>query len=220
MDIETNKIKSPFTVPEGYFSELEDRILSEVSVRTLTEELPFIAPEGYFESFEERILGTLKTEEFPKEQPFKASEDYFSEMENQILGKISLEKINKKEAFQIPSDDYFAKMEADILQKTVGKKQSPFLEVFRNKKIFRYAASAIIVGGLGFGFYKYQEKPADQFAQISSEEMVAYLADQPLTDADLELIVTEGGDLNIAATPVPEAVSEKEILKYLEENDI
>lgn len=220
MDIETNKIKSPFTVPEGYFSELEERILSEVSVRTLTEEPPFQAPEGYFESFEERILGAIKTEEFPKEQPFKASEDYFSELENQILGKISLEKISKKEAFQLPSDDYFEKMEAKILEKTVGKKQSPFLEVFRNKKIFRYAASAIIISGLGFGFYKYQEKPADQFAQISSEEMVAYLADQPLTDTDLEMIVTETGDLNIEPTTTLETVSENEIMKYLEENDI
>ncbi|MBK9511458.1 MAG: hypothetical protein IPO04_19410 [Cytophagaceae bacterium] len=96
MDIETNKIKSPFTVPEGYFSELEDRILSEVRVRTLTEDQPFQAPEGYFESFEERILGAIKTEEFPKEQPFKASEDYFSELENQILGRIALENISKR----------------------------------------------------------------------------------------------------------------------------
>ncbi|MBK9932594.1 MAG: hypothetical protein IPP05_00255 [Cytophagaceae bacterium] len=134
MDIETNKIKSPFTVPEGYFSELEDRILSEVRVRTLTEDQPFQAPEGYFESFEERILGAIKTEEFPKEQPFKASEDYFSELENQILGRIALENISKKEAFQLPSDDYFEKMEAKNLEKLLAKNKVHFWKFSVTKK--------------------------------------------------------------------------------------
>ena len=109
---------------------------------------------------------------------------------------------------------YFDKLEENILSKTVESKKTNFT-VVRNKWVyFRNAAAILLIGAFSVLVYN-QQKPKDEFAEISSEEMIAYLAEENLTDADLSTLVTE-------TTPIHENVelTEQEIEKYLKENDI
>lgn len=77
------KKESPFKVPEGYFGNLENRILDAVSETPALDsaeqnEVPFKVPDQYFERFDSRLNEKLEQEKEPaKVIPLFRKESYY-----------------------------------------------------------------------------------------------------------------------------------------------
>ena len=57
---------NPFSVPEGYFSSLENRVMDALDKKPVLNES---APSGYFDNLSDRVLERIQTEEKPKVIP-------------------------------------------------------------------------------------------------------------------------------------------------------
>jgi hypothetical protein len=215
-------IKAPFTVPEGYFSALEDRVLSEASLpafkagvpvpkdyfssleknvlaQVSMDKLNFTTPPEYFSDLEKQVMAQVKIADL--QQP-SVPDSYFSDLENRILGQVSMEALKE---LPVPAE-YFTTLEAEILQKTAAPKR---FNLFRN--IYRNAAAVVILGITAYGFWN---RPVDQLSDISSAEMIAYLSEQPLMAEDLSFVLEKNENL------LTSEVSQDEISDYLMENGI
>lgn len=220
--MENLSIKAPFTVPEGYFSALEERVLSEASLPDFRAEMPvptdyfsvleskimaqvsmdklsFEIPEQYFSEMEEQILAQVK---LPEAQTLSVPASYFTDLESRILGQVSMDSYKEP---AVP-EGYFSALETDILQRTVAPKR---FNLFRN--VYRNAAAVVLIA---IGAYAYWNKPVDQLSDISSAEMIAYLSEQPLMAEDLTFVLEENENL------LTSEVSQDEIADYLMDNGI
>ncbi|WP_367915177.1 hypothetical protein [Leadbetterella sp. DM7] len=233
MDLENSKIKAPFTVPEAYFQELEDRLLSEVRISALSQLRQPPVPSNYFEDLEAHVLSTVSITPVQSFTP-ATPEDYFDTLESRILSRVKIDGLQqpavepgyfesledrimaevKLEGLKQPAvpAGYFDSLEKDILAGTVEKNR---FRLFRNVKVFRGAAAAAVVGLLAYGFsLNYSPAPKDELANISSDAMIAYLSEQPLMEEDLNFVLDEN-DVFLTSE-----VSDKEITSYLMENGI
>jgi hypothetical protein len=62
--MDRNDIPHGFKVPDSYFSDLEDRLVTKLEEEALPESSGFKVPDGYFDELEER----LATQLFPKQR--------------------------------------------------------------------------------------------------------------------------------------------------------
>lgn len=104
---------NPFTVPEGYFNELEQQIMSRVKLEEFVGAAPaqgFTVPENYFEDLGSNLTARIKVEEaLDKEAAgLTVPEGYFDELASNIQARISVEEGLNKEAelFAVP-EGYF-----------------------------------------------------------------------------------------------------------------
>ncbi|WP_255080176.1 hypothetical protein [Lacihabitans sp. CCS-44] len=271
MNIEESNIKSPFTIPEGYFGKLEENILAEVSIQRMKSLKKAATPEGYFDKLENGILSLAKIDKLQNIKSLSVPKDYFEDLESQIISQVNIDKLKDSAKSEVPEayfdemedlifskikieklkdikenktpegffDEleeqisakvriesllqkteldtpigYFESLEENILSKTVATKKAKFT-VFRNKWVyFRNAAAILLIGTFSVLVYN-QSQPKDEFAEISSEDMIAYLAEESLSEEELGTIVEEN-----AAVHENVELTEQEIEKYLKENDI
>lgn len=227
MDLEQDKIQTPFTVPsnyfdglegrvlalqkiselhtpsvaKGYFDDLEDSILSQVLIyKALGDEQPAKKSDAYFNSLEESILSAIKLEGLS--QP-KVADDYFNTLEDQVLSQVKLDVFKN---LSVP-EDYFDVLEKEILAKALPK---PVFTLKRNFKIFRNAAAVLFISAAGlWAGTKYTNAEKDELADISREAVVAYLAEQPLMTEDLTFIIQDNDKL------LTSDISDSEIENYL-----
>src|SRR5581483_6320746 len=80
---------NPFTVPEGYFDGLDERILAKIKLAELKKSIPesgFSVPENYFDDLTSNIQARINIEEaLDKEATgFTVPEGYFDELANNI----------------------------------------------------------------------------------------------------------------------------------------
>lgn len=233
MNLENSKIKAPFTVPEGYFSGLEERLLSGVKISALSELRTPAVPEGYFDALEEQLLSTVRLA--PLNVTPATPEDYFDTLEEQILRRVKIDGLKRPvieegyfesledrimagvrlQGLQQPSvpAGYFDTLEKDILDKTTGARKGKFT-LFRNIRVIRSAAAAAVIGLVAYGLSWNNPAPKDELAGISSDAMIAYLSEQPLMEEDLNFVLDEN-DIFLTSE-----VSDKEIASYLLENGI
>lgn len=62
-----NKIEKPgFKVPENYFENFEDLLLSELNLKEASGDTGFKIPEGYFDSFDNKIINAVAKEKETK----------------------------------------------------------------------------------------------------------------------------------------------------------
>ena len=112
---------NPFTVPDGYFDELEQQIVSFIKLDELkNNNAPsqgFTVPENYFEELNANINARINIEEaFDKEATgFAVPQDYFEELSDNINARINIEESLDKEAtgFAVPQD-YFEELSQQI----------------------------------------------------------------------------------------------------------
>lgn len=57
-----NNIKSGFKVPDNYFSNLEEQIISEIHLKSKISESGFKVPDNYFDNLNEKIIKQTKPE--------------------------------------------------------------------------------------------------------------------------------------------------------------
>ena len=149
---------NPFTVPEGYFDSLDERILSIVKVEELKNNLPetgFIVPENYFEELAGNIQARIKIEEALDKQAtgFAVPDGYFDSLQQQIQSRIFVEEAMSEQAdgFTVP-DAYFENLSAKIFDKTTRQEKRKPNGIVR--KLFayntiKYATAACLVLAIG-----------------------------------------------------------------------
>jgi len=108
---------NPFTVPQGYFDELQQRTMSSVFLEGLNREAGFAVPENYFSELESNLQSRINIEGALDKAAngFTVPENYFEDMEAQLSARIAIEEVieGKPEGFTVP-DEYFDDMQAQI----------------------------------------------------------------------------------------------------------
>jgi hypothetical protein len=111
---------NPFTVPEGYFDELEQQIMASVKLEEIKKTDPaqgFTVPENYFDELANNITARIKIEEALDKEAngLTVPENYFEELANNIQARIHVEEALNTEpaAFTVP-EDYFDNLHQQI----------------------------------------------------------------------------------------------------------
>jgi hypothetical protein len=149
----------PFTVPDGYFDELEERI---VSCKNLKEKYDkpaegFTVPAGYFDELSGNIQSRIAIGEAvgADNLGFSVPEGYFGNLDSQIKSRIFVEEaLNSQEhLFSVPVG-YFDQLSKNILDKTVNADQVNRQGIVRKlyaTRAFKYATAACFALIIGAG---------------------------------------------------------------------
>ncbi len=104
---------NPFDVPEAYFDDLSERIISGVHLEQLKEANPlgaFTVPENYFTELSNNIQSRITIEEAAAldSEPMSVPANYFDELSSNIQSRIAIEEAvqNETESFNVP-EGYF-----------------------------------------------------------------------------------------------------------------
>jgi len=167
--------KNYFSVPEGYFNNLADDILTQVFIQSLPVSNSYYIPENYFENFPDILLKKLLVENnisLTKEIAYTVPEGYFDNLAGNILKKIKssssnpvrqeleelsplLSSISKANVYNVP-ENYFEQLEPI---NEIQKNSLPSAKVIsigsRARKWVNYAAAACIAAVLFGGGYVY-----------------------------------------------------------------
>lgn len=120
-----------FTVPEGYFIDLEEKIATTVFLHQ-DEKAPFQkVPEGYFDSLSSKILSRIKEEEESAEGEIKSISP-------------ALHYLREENVFSVP-EGYFDDLSDNILNKIKGQ-NAKVVSFDSARKWWKYAAAAVITG--------------------------------------------------------------------------
>lgn len=145
----------PYQVPEGYFNDLPDVILSRVRTEetmTANEEIAALSP----------LLGSLS-----RIPPFKVPEGYFTETAEQEPDTSFLANAGRQMPYSVP-DDYFAQLPARI-----GHQVTARVIPLAARKWFRYAAAAVVTGIIALSglMIWQQQQPANNSSVLASKEV-------------------------------------------------
>lgn len=238
-----------YTAPEGYFDGLAGQVLNRVkameavnaaeelaylspALNKISREMPYTLPKGYFEGLEETLM-----------QSVRESNDYQTAKEELETLSPLLSGLKKQMPFSVPQG-YFetlptvpslsfgeARLGSQGLHEASTKTNKPETKVvlLTSRKLFRYAAAAMITGVIalaGFMYFNFRNHvdPLEQpyawvkksIKKVDKEDIDAFvkLADEELTNQAVA-----------ASNPVkPEEikelmkdVSDKEIQDFLDE---
>jgi hypothetical protein len=150
---------NPFTVPDGYFEESGQQIVSFIKLDALKTEDPaqgFTMPENYFEELSGNITARINIEEvLDKESAgHTVPEGYFEGLSKQIQSRIIVEEVlsESTEIFTVPQD-YFGRLTENILNKTANPqetvKQKGVIRQLFTSATFRYATAACLTLAVG-----------------------------------------------------------------------
>ena len=121
-----------FQVPEGYFSGLNQKILTTVFIHRNEKNNLQNVPEGYFDSLPDKILSKIKVEK---------NESATEEIK--VLSP-ALFYLKEENTFAIPKD-YFDDLSDRILDKINGK-ETKIVSISSVRKWWKYAAAAVVAG--------------------------------------------------------------------------
>lgn len=207
---EMTEIENP-QVPQDYFEKVEENILSLINLEKQIGRQEFTVPDNYFEEMEEQIISRVKI--VGLEQP-NVDQGYFDELEENILAAVSIDAMQQLE-YEEATAAYFDQLESEILNKTKESKKSQF-KILRNFSFSRGAAAAVIVGLIAFGLSFLNIQNKDEFADVTSESIIAYLSDQILDQEDLSFILEDESDEYYLI----DEISDADIKSYLQDYDI
>ncbi|MGN8058288.1 hypothetical protein ACTJKN_18545 [Pedobacter sp. 22163] len=153
---------NPFSVPDGYFENCDEAIISAVFLNGLKQKTSnnnFEVPQNYFEDLTERIQTRIALSEMPKaDQAFAVPENYFDTLQSRIADRIAASE-PKKEAKVIP---------------------------LWRRNIVKYASAACFLLMASFGVYFYQNGSTNAVQQVQSAEAIN---EQLLYDIDESTII-------------------------------
>ncbi|MDB5109066.1 MAG: hypothetical protein JWR67_180 [Mucilaginibacter sp.] len=105
---------NPFTVPDGYFDELEQRVTSGIWLDELKNKTPlsgYTVPENYFEELNSNIQSRINIENalaVSESSGFIVPENYFEELNSNIQSRINIENaLNKENTGYTVPENYF-----------------------------------------------------------------------------------------------------------------
>lgn len=124
-----------FKVPDGYFTELSERILDVVTfsnIGSLSRDKIQDVPVGYFETLSSSIMQRIKAETV--------------EDENELGSYPALEALGRHNVFEVP-EGYFDNLSVNIIGTIKRESPAKVIPIFA-RKVWRYAAAAVIAFGL------------------------------------------------------------------------
>ncbi|MHA4896658.1 hypothetical protein ACXZ1K_18055 [Pedobacter sp. PWIIR3] len=141
-------VSEGFSVPDGYFSTLDNRIRTSVyleGLKTESADHSFGVPKGYFETLTERIEANALLESLKQEE----------------------------EIFRVPAD-YFEQSRAAILSKTADTVEKSKIVRLWHSNLLKYASAACFVIVAGLGVYFNQETTVKNVnsTDIANEQML------------------------------------------------
>jgi len=108
---------NPFSVPAGYFKNLDEHIMSVKNLDEVKNSQPlngFLLPENYFGELTGNIQSRIALEKYNNKEEFSVPENYFEELTNSIESRIALEQCkNEDESFSVP-EGYFDELTNNI----------------------------------------------------------------------------------------------------------
>jgi len=145
---------TPYSVPDNYFNELQNRINQSVFVDGLMQK---------------------------ENQGFTVPQNYFEDLGNQIQSRIALEQIKSlvnTDGFKTP-DNYFEKLQTNILSKTTEAPQKSKTVRLWGSGLIRYASAACFVVVTASVLYFNQQSRIQQTASLElAKEQVLYDIDE------------------------------------------
>lgn len=107
--------KQAFTVPNGYFSELENKITSAIKLEELKSEKGFTVPKNYFDELNSNIQSRINIEEFVNNTATGhiTPVDYFEELSGNIEGRITISEFETGKGLTVP-ENYFDELSSNI----------------------------------------------------------------------------------------------------------
>ena len=237
---------TPYQAPAGYFAGFPSLMYSLVAEKELPETLKGITtayqvPDGYFDSLPQTILQKIRESdsagaELAGAPGIVSEEDAFAELST--LSPL-LSGISKKPPFEVP-ENYFAELSGKLISGTRSSEvgimeaqvpapvQAKVVTGMFSRRVLQYAAAAVISGlVITAGFFLMSRQSQDQqlvsekgleekTEQTSDADILNYLADQPLSVSDLQLINSEA-EINVDAIPDMLAdVSDEELQQYVQ----
>lgn len=121
-------------VPDGYFTALEQKILTNVLLHQENKKEDLQVPEGYFDTLSTRILHRIKNENT-------------NEVEAEInpLSPVLL-SLKNKNIYTVPPD-YFQNLSGEIKNK-LNPNEGKVIPIGTRKQWWKYAAAAVITGAI------------------------------------------------------------------------
>ena len=136
--------KNIFSVPQGYFETLSEKIVGNIeSELIINAKAPiFQVPQGYFDNLSSLILDKITTNDAEEELKLSSS---------------LLHNIKQTKTYKTPAN-YFNELPINLLKK-INVSSVKVVKISRFRKVFKYAAAAVIAGAISLGIYKYTNTP-------------------------------------------------------------
>jgi hypothetical protein len=181
---------NPFTVPDGYFKEMEAQVHSRIHIDGLSSEQVLKVPQSYFDSLADRIWSSVKLNE--------------------------LKPSANSDVLDVP-DNYFEHLEGKIIAKI--ERPQDIAKVKRLRPFLRYAVAASLTAIVGLGLYFNNRENQNVEARISelpAEDIVDYL--QLYSDVGDASAIMSSFEDGSELLDVDANLSAKEIEQYLEQS--
>ena len=179
---------NPFTVPDGYFNELNERIVSVIRLDDLKQnaQQDFTVPENYFNELSGQIMSRINIEQ-ALNQPtgFTTPDNYFEQLTAQIESRVKVEEaIAGVETSMTVPEGYFERLNKNILNKTVNQdivKRKTIIRKLYSSPAFKYATAACFIAIIGAGvFFRPSADPVKTHRTSYLHQELSTLSDQEL----------------------------------------
>ena len=176
---------------------------------------PFTVPEGYFDSLEERIVSCKNLEELKNNElsgGFAVPGNYFDELTSNIQSRIAIEEAvgGSSVQFTVP-EGYFEKLNQSILNKTLSQenvKRRGIVRKMFQSTAFKYATAACFTVAIGGGILLTEiSNPASdhknsflhkQLSSVPLDDIKSYLQVNVDAGNTQQAVASEGTQVNDA----------------------
>ncbi len=145
----------------------------------------FKTPEGYFKDVEDSVLSKISLEKFPKKEGFDLPTDYFDNFDNTVFDRIATDTNSKKQSLNVPAgyfdtieDRVFEKIQKESIQPKVINLKSRMIKVIAPISI---AASLLLVFVLNYDkgtSFAFEDVAASDIEQWIEDDLISLDSDQ------------------------------------------
>lgn len=208
-------LQNIYSTPEGYFEKFAEQMLDRIKSINVNGELfllfpalnnaspktPYSIPDGYFNGLEERLM-----------QIVRENADYQTVHEE--LENISplLNGLKRETPYSVPTG-YFENLTAEI-----NKPKAKVISI-TNRRWFRYAAAAVVIGIIATTAFLLQNKKSSIDIDKNPDQWVAKNVKKVNTDQLDELIKLDN-EVNTAVNKIDKPDEMKELMKDVSEKEI
>jgi hypothetical protein len=219
-----------YTVPEGYFDGLADRVMSRIKaieavnfreelnhlspvIARISSQNLYIVPQDYFEGFAGSVLIKIKNENFSSE----------NSQEELVTISPLLAGLKKDNLYSVP-EGYFESLSEGVIATAIPEQPEAKIISITHRKWFRYAAAAVIFGAVALSgillFSNNTPKPVnEENAWAKVEKKV-----KKISDSEIEKFIQPDSSIekntDIASVKINNKSDSKELVKDISDKDI
>lgn len=208
---------NPYTVPDGYFADLQKYTLQQCRLIEGAE-TTWSIPTGYFDQLGDRILAKIEEQQLKDtvtETGFSVPDSYFDRLEAQLLLQQKLDEHTSEPGFSVPAS-YFETLQNNIARQTYQTEDTPIRQISRPRWMAYAAAAsvALVMGIVGVTRMAVEDQPAtsSHLASVPDQEIFNYL-ELYGTDDDVMYISEQLDDFDERV--IGEGISEEDLEAYL-----